>query len=463
MRRILWQLGNLTDGEYRRWRKYIRRFCRLSPEQAQTEIARRLHRYLHYCREYSSYWRERWPAGAAEFGVCEAEDVLKELPVLSKVDLHEHLDEIRIRPEQRRSNDGYPPIGKQSTITSGGSTGIPTTVWTDSLAASRNRASYDYLYELSGMAPGEKAFFIWGSSNELRDMRKSFRKRAATWLRGLYTIPAFGLTPGKIEHLVAAMRTHPRIRSAKCYTTAAETLCGYAEAHGGFDCPKLDRILTGGGLLHDQLRQLLLKHLANEVYDTYAGRDIGMLAHETPGHDGLSLIEWLNRVEVLDRLGRHVPDAGQGEVHVTQMHNFSCALIRYSTGDTACWHANPGGNLIPTSRVSELRGRTGEHLVGPQGVVIDPIAIIHVIGVVVNPDWLKKFQLVQKALDRFELRCESWREELTEHELAAFKQRVCSELGSVAGVEQLNVNVRIVSEIPPLPSGKHLYCKEELE
>lgn len=458
MRRILWQLANLPDGEYRRFKRYVRSFCQLSPEQAQTEIARRLHRYLHYCREYSSYWRERWPSGAAKFGVGEAEDVLKELPVLSKVDLHEHLDEIRIQPEQRRSNDGYPPIGKQSTITSGGSTGMPTTVWTDSLEGARRRATYDYLYELCGLKPGERTFFIWGSPNELRDMKINFRKRAATRLRGLYPIPAFGLTPEKIEELIAEIRSHPSIRSARCFATAAETICRYLDSHRGLSCPKLDRILVGGGLLHGRLREMLLKHLTHEVYDTYAGRDIGILAHETPGHDGLSLVEWLNRVEVLGQSGGRVPHGEKGEVHVTQMHNFSCALIRYTTGDTASWYSAPGRNPIPSPRISELQGRTAEHLIGPGGTIIDPSAVIHVIGVVVNPDWLKKFQLVQEAPEQFELRCESWHEDLAEQELARFGQRVRSELGSVAGVDQLNVNVRIVAEIPPLPSGKHLYC-----
>jgi hypothetical protein len=65
-----------------------------------------------------------------------------------------------------------------------------------------------------------------------------------------------------------------------------------------------------------------------------------------------------------------------------------------------------GRNPIPTPRISELTGRTVEHLTGPNGVIIDPSLVIHLVGVVIAPPWLKKFQLVQKSnANRANLAC----------------------------------------------------------
>jgi phenylacetate-coenzyme A ligase PaaK-like adenylate-forming protein len=454
--RLLWQAANLLSREYGRQRRYIAGYVKLTPVGAREQTKRALHRFLTYCRTYSPYWRERWPKEAESFCPEEADEVLALLPALSREDLHQHGDRLRVFPEARRPNDGFPAIGHQMEIRSGGSTGVPTTAYTDTLTAARERASRDFLYELCGFHPGDRFFFIWGSPNELLDVKRSFRKRIASALRGTRPVPAFTLTPEKIRALHRAVDRSPSIRNAVCFATAMETILEFAEREG-LEFRLLDRVFTGGGLLHARLRQLVLERFSREVFDTYGGRDFGLVAHETPAHDGLQLVEWLSRVEVLGTDGRRVAAGEQGEVHVTQMSNYSNALIRYKTGDTAVWDPNPGLGPLPTSRLTCLSGRLAEVLRGPNDVRLDPAAAIHLVGVVLRPRWLRRFQLVQESAESYALRAQSWDDSVPEQEVATFGNRLASELSNLFRAK-VGVRVILVSEIPPLASGKHLYC-----
>lgn len=458
MRHLLWSLANTWDREYRLTRRYIRHYVGLTPVAAAAESRRRLHRYLEYCRIYSPYWKERWPREIKQFAAEEAEDVLALLPPLTKHDLHQYADELRIRPESRKPDDGFPPTERQTPVTSGGSTGMPATVWIDAHLTSRTRASLDYFYQLCGARPGDPMIWIWGSPNELRDVQTDWRKRLSTWLRGLYLIPAFGLTPERIVQIRDEIARRKSVRSVLSFATTAETVMEYAEREG-MEFRRVERVFLGGGLVHERLRNLIRKHLADEVYDVYGGRDIGTLAWETPAHDGLSVLAWNTHVEVLDEAGRRIPDGERGEVHVTMTSNHACAIARYASGDTARWHSDPGRNPVPGPRLTHLLGRTAEHLELPGGMVIDPTAVIHTVGVVISPPWLRKFQLVQRGPERFDLLVERW-ESTGGDQLDAFEREVRSQLGSVAG-RNLDIQVVVVDEIPPSPSGKHLYCRKE--
>lgn len=461
MGRYLWSFVNHLSAEYRGYKRAIKEFVGLDPERAALESRRRLYEYLIYCRTYSTYWRERWPKEAMNFRPEEAEDVLALLPRLGKKELREFLDELRIRPEARKAGDGYPPIRNQRTLKSGGSTGVPVMIYIDDVYMERNRATCDFFYSLCGLQPGEPFFYIWGSPNELADIKNSRKKQLSSWLRGMRRLPAFGLSPEKIHEIRDELSGQSDVRSAICFTSVLETVVTYAEKEE-LSLRKLDRALTGGGLLHPRLRELILKHFATEVFDTYGSRDFGLMAHETPAHDGLSVAEWFNKVEVLDSAGRHVRAGEKGEIHITAINNYSCALIKVEMGDTARWYPDRGRSPIPAPRLMELTGRTVEHLSGPNGVVIDPSAVIHIVGAVIAPAWLRKFQLVQRSPVRYVLRTEGWGGAVAETELRELQTRLRAELANLIG-HPVELDVVVLDEIPPLRSGKHQYCLKEFE
>jgi len=456
MKQILWKWANAFSPTYRQFRRALDTWKGSTPAAAAAESAIRLHRYLVYCRTYSRYWRERWPRDAEQFTPADAHHVLELLPRLTKVELRQHRDDLRISSSMRNPSDGFPPIRRQRTIKSGGSTGVPVEVFVDQHFSDCNRATYDFFYTWCGLDPGKPFFFIWGSPNELLDLKHNWKKRVSSRMRGMHALPAFGLTPDKIRDIAATMARHRHIDSAICFASAAETLMDFAE-HNGLEFRRLTRVFIGGGMLHDRLRERLRRQLADEVYNVYASRDLGMMAHETPEHDGLVIPEWFNQLEVLDSQGRRVGPGGKGEVHVTAICNYSSALIRVAMGDTAQWYPGSDRASLPGPRLTELYGRIVEHLVGPLGVIIDPSAVIHLVGVVIAPEWLRRFQLVQHSHSQFELLAESSKGPPNDQQREQLRGRLQAELSNLVKAPVI-VRLSVVEEIAPLASGKHQYC-----
>ncbi len=456
IKRFIWAWANALLPSYREFHRSLDNWAHSTPAQTAAESATRLYRYLIYCRKYSPYWRERWPRDAKGFTPTEADEVLSLLPPLTKSHLREHRGDLRISPLAREREDGFPPIRNQRIVKSGGSTGVPIEVLIDRYFSSCNRATVDFFYEHCGLIPGMPFFFVWGSPNELLDLKTGWKKRISSRLRGMHPVPAFRLTPERVQQIAEEIQRHRKIESAICFASAAETLMEFAEKKQ-VRFRRLRRIFTGGGMLHPRLRELLLRHWADEVFDLYGSRDLGLMAHETPSHDGLIVPQWFNRVEVLDSQGRRVATGDKGEVHVTAICNYSTALIRVAMGDTARWHPEPGSNSFPGPRLTELTGRTVEHLIGAGGVIIDPSAIIHLVGVVVAPPWLRKFQLVQRAESRFDLLSEAWGQPPSNEQRELLREKLQAELSNLVQTP-VNVELFVVDEIPPLPSGKHQYC-----
>lgn len=456
MSRLFWKVSNGIFPEYRQMKRYIGAYVRLSPEAAAKQTRQSLYRYLNYCRTYSPYWRERWPTEAQDFLPEEVDDVLRLLPPLDKKDLREHQAALTILPEYRKAGDGFPALGRQKQVKTGGTTGVPVVVFQDDKNDHQIRATIDFYYELCGLAPGSPFFYVWGSNNELSELSKSLRKRVSSWLRGIHPIPAFSLTPEKLVSIAAQMREHDHVDSAMFFTSTLETFLSWAERNNT-SLRRLKRVLTGGGLLHEELRRKAEQYLADEVFDVYGTRDFGLIACETPTHDGLKLASWLHHVEVLDPSGERTQPGSVGQVHVTTFWNYSFALIRAATGDTAQWHPPEPGEALPVPSLRELRGRVAEHLRGPNNAVIDPSAIIHMIGVLIAPPWLRKFQLRQLSTTGFELHVESWESQLSEQALEDFRASVAAGLTKLLSVP-VQIAAVHVDAIPPTLSGKHLYC-----
>jgi phenylacetate-coenzyme A ligase PaaK-like adenylate-forming protein len=456
MSRLFWKAANGVFPEYRRMQRLIQRYIQLDQETAARQTRESLYQYLIYCRSYSPFWRERWPAEARDFRSEDAEHVLALLPTLDKATLREHREDLRIRPEDRKPGDGFPPIGRQKETRSGGTTGVPVAIFQDDQGDHRARATLDFFYNLCGLVPGAPFFYVWGSNNELSDLSRSWQKRASSFLRGIHPVPAFGLTPEKMSNIARQMNETRHVKSAMFFVSALETLLSWV-SQTGIKLRRLDRVLTGGGLLHPELRLQAQQYLADEVFDVYGTREFGLIACETPAHDGLSIASWLNHVEVLDLEQSRQSSGKIGEVFITAFWNYSFALIRVATGDTAQLVPAATNEGLPVPKLRDLKGRIAEHLIGPGNTVIDPSAVIHMIGVLIAPPWLKKFQLRQLSTSRFELLVESWDSSVSASSVAELETSVSEGLSKLVKAT-IQVTVLQVDEIPTAPSGKHLYC-----
>lgn len=450
---VAFALGNLSAPDYVAAQAETAWLTRASAATVQSQVQRRLHRYLQYCLAMSPFWQARWPARHRSFRVEEAEEVLAALPPLTKEDLRAHGPALRIEPARRRAGDGWPGIPGQVVNRSGGSTGVPTEVWQDARYAARNRAVIDHAYRSVGLIPGRPTFYLWGSNNELSDLQATWKKRASTWARGLIALPSFRIDAPRVREYAARMRSQPEVDQALCFVHALDSFVRVAEREG-IALPRMRRVVTGGGKLHPDLRALTRKLFADDVYEIYGGRDIGFLGVEAVDHQGMALFPWHTYVEVL-RDGQRVADGATGEVHVTCVQNYSTALIRLALGDVARFEPARGDHNRP--RIADVLGRSAEHLVSASGARVDPAAVVHLIGVLEARPWTRRFQLEQTAPDAATLRLEVWHDPGPEA-LEALRTRVATALGGLLD-GPLDLRLEVVDAIAPAPSGKHFYVK----
>lgn len=451
---FLYRLGNCCSVDYQRAWKSARSLTGGREKVARECLDRMLWQYLRYCKEFSKFWRERWPSAWKDFSPDEAPAVLEALPCITKEELRQYGEDLRIMPEQRCRNDGFSRIKKQFVNSSGGSTGVPTIVWQDRRWGAANRAMVDFAYRTTGVEPGSPTFFLWGSDRELSELRKSVRKRVSTRLRGLTVMPAFSMSEDRMLEFVDLVNRRQDIENAICFVTALDTLTDYI-VRRGISVRKLRRVITGGGTLYPELRRRVLGTVAVEVYDMYGSRDAGIMAIETPAHNGLAVLQWHNYLEILDKDMQRCKPGETGRVFVTALENYSTALIRMDMGDMATVGSGRDVDWRWTV-LRQLNGRTAEHLVTPEGSRIEPAAIIHLIGVVIRPEWLKKFQVVQRRPDDFVVKVEVW-SHVSEEDARSFTSRVREAMAKLCRCD-VSVVLQIVDQIVTGPSGKHSYC-----
>jgi hypothetical protein len=106
--------------------------------------------------------------------------------------------------------------------------------------------------------------------------------------------------------------------------------------------------------------------------------------------------------------------------------------------------------------LGRLDGRAAEHLLAPDGSRIEPAAIIHLIGVLIRPEWLKRFQVIQSEASGFEIPVEVWGP-VSEDNVRVFAGRAAEAMTKLCRRE-VSVRVRVVDQIIPSASGKHSYC-----
>lgn len=221
-----------------------------------------------------------------------------------------------------------------------------------------------------------------------------------------------------------------------------------AQAAAGRLRPRL--VFTSGELLDRRTRRDIEALLGATVLDVYGSTETKEVAWECPHRTGYHVnADWLV-VETAAFPG--APAAAPGRILVTSLYNRAMPLLRYEVGDTG--RLVDGGCLcgrgLPLMRPAS--GRSVDYFRLPDGTTITPYdmtcAIEHVPG-------LRRFQIVQRALDRIEVRI------LPGPDFgAAGPPAVRAALRPV--LHGLEAEVRLVDDFAPEPSGKFRVVRSEL-
>ena len=102
-----------------------------------------------------------------------------------------------------------------------------------------------------------------------------------------------------------------------------------------------------------------------------------------------------------------------------------------------------------------ISGRVIESLVNPRGDHVNGYFLIHLIGVVANEGYVRRFQVVQEAPDRLTISMILERD-ATPDTVRAKLSAIAEQIRLLMGPE-CRIDYRFVDQIPLTSSGKHPY------
>jgi phenylacetate-CoA ligase len=411
---------------------YLREYERsqwLSPEQVDALQWEKLQRLLAHCWEHVPYYREQWQP----LGIEGPQDIRSPadyalLPVLRKPEIRENFEKLIATPY--RSELLYK--------TTGGSTGEP-------LRFGYTRESYERRlsimwrgYGWSGARLGQPTLYLWGIPVGVQKRKE--RLYHAAFNRRM--LSAFEMSDARMaEYADAIDRFRPE--TLVSYVAPIVRMSEWLIANGR-RIHRPQRILGAAESLHESQRQLIEQAFHCPAYNTYGCREFMLIAAECTRRGGLHLNADHLRVD-LEALQAPAGDAGPRDVVLTDLHNYGMPLLRYVNGDLAtpgkgtcsCGRGLPLLASVDGRKLDALRTRDGRYVPGEFIVY----AFLYAAGV-------KRYQVVQKQLDEFEIRIVPDRDFLE-----STIDHLRSELAKVVG-DSVRLNFLLADDIPLTATGK---------
>ena len=371
---------------------------------------------------------------AAGAGTVTVED-LSRLPTMDKRDARDNVEQLVWREAP----------GGVFKYTTGGSSGEPLIFYFGRARQASDAAGRIRARRWWGVQPGEREVYLWGAPVELNktDRIKTLRDRLVNQL----VLNAFAMSPERMDGYLDALQAW-QPRCVYGYASSVALLAAHAEARQRtLRLPQLRVVCTTGEPLYPHQRELIARVFGAPVANEFGSRDIGFTAHEAPGGQMLLMSE-SHIVEVLDEEGQPVKPGEVGEAVITGLTSAAQPFIRYRTGDVMRLSSEPAAGGQGLHVIDEVTGRQTDFVVAADGRVMHALAVIYVLRAVPG---IAQFKCIQHALDRMEVQIvpdAHWNEAARAAVVAGLRAR----LG-----DALQVELRMLDDIPPEASGKHRY------
>jgi phenylacetate-CoA ligase len=400
-----------------------RQFQWLSASEVANHQLHKANKIARWAKENSSFYRELYRDIDIE-GIRKLSDFAR-LPTISKQDLIEREADIQTRFS-----------GRCEAKTTGGSTGHPVRVLKNASALEMERAVTWRAYEWAGVSVGDPQGRFWGvphtRSGKLRALVTDLvanRKR----------ISAFNLNADSLDAYYRELQSfEPRYLYG--YVSAIEALARHVTDRKLPPIASLHSVITTSEILYSGARENIESAFGVKVHNEYGCGEVGSIAHECE-HGRMHIMA--------DNLLVEVDGDGQGELLVTDFHNYKTPLIRYRVGDYASL-SDQGcscGRGLPL--LDNIYGRAYDLIRLRNGTSIHPESLIYVIEDFKKDfDVISQFQAVQKSHDHVDIYVvpkRSW----SEANAKQLEQRMKAHLSG-----QLEYRIEAVGNLQREASGK---------
>jgi phenylacetate-CoA ligase len=435
----LWRAGETAQLRYGR---ELERTQFLPADRVRALQLGRLRALVAHAYDRCPFYRERFDAaGLRPEDVRSLED-LRALPPLEKCDIQEQ--------GGRMVAGGWPQDDLLPNQT-GGSTGTPVRFFLSRDRKCSRAAATLRHNRWAGWEPGDRAAVIWGAPVDRPADGPRARLRAAL-LREPLWLDAAALTEGRLEEFHAAL-WHWRPKVIQAYARSAVLFARFLRERD-LTPHRPHAIVTSAEMLEDDDRALLEEVFGCPVFDRYGCREVSVIASECPAHAGLHVNAECLYLEVETPEGPAEPGE-TGAVLVTDLLNSAMPLIRYRIGDLGAWSEGdcPCGRGLP--RLSAVRGRSTDFLVGADGRVVSGVFLA--TYVVAQRPSLGQVQIRQDRAGAVLYRVRPGRGFDAAADLAYLRSATRQHLG-----DRAEADAELVDALPAEPSGKFLFSRSSV-
>lgn len=399
---------------------------------------------LDHSREHVAFYRDAMAGLPGDYH-DDPEAYLQQMPILTK-------DIIRGRFDALKSDD----LASRKWIynTSGGSTGEPVRFIQDNHYLARSAAVKMTFSWLAGCDIGEPQVYLWGSERDIIEGKEHLRARMFTWLTNSVYINAFRMTEEKMRGFINLIN----LRRPSLIVSYAEPLYEMAvfAEQAGIPIVPQSAIITSAGMLYPFMREKMEQVFHCRVYNRYGSREVGDIACERDGMEGLWVAPWGNYIEIVDEQGNRVPDGEEGDILVTNLNNEAMPLIRYKIGDRGVLLPRDPHKSQPYGQVlKSLLGRNLDVFRTSDGTLV---YAAYFINVLFFKNWIEKYQVIQKDYKHILFKIVLSGSQPPQSELDQIISRTRILFG-----QDCRVDFEFLNEIPVTSSGKYRYTICELD
>jgi phenylacetate-CoA ligase len=251
------------------------------------------------------------------------------------------------------------------------------------------------------------------------------------------------------QYIERINRFEPDIVSG--YAGSLFELCKYAHEKGR-SIHEPEVVISQAEILSDDMRNTISGVFGSKVYDFYGSREASALAGECK-FGNKHILSFHNYIEILDDDNNSVKEGQEGRVVLTNLHNYSMPFIRYVIGDKAVKGTTncPCGSPLPC--LKEITGRLTDRFILENGTIVPAEYFIHLIGVVCNKGFIRRFQVVQESFSTIRILVVLERN-MTSQEMENINDKIKLVMGA-----NCNVIWEFVDAIQDTPQGKYQYTK----
>jgi phenylacetate-CoA ligase len=365
--------------------KSIAAFVAQSPAERETAQSIKLKRLLSHAYANCPFYRKRFDQIAVEPN--KLTEHFTEIPPLTKADIRENLDSIRLAP-----NNDFEPLFHTST---GGSTGEKLFFYFDLRCNAMRKSTYLYNTGQLGIQKGAKIAKLWGAPIDIK-LATSVRGRLHSWITRTLLLSTYELSDENMQTYTDRLISF-KPELLESYPSPLATFCDYL-TRTNRRIPSIKYIVTSAEQLFDWQRARIESTFNCKVMNRYGSREFGDIAHEFPNASGLHVASFRFYLEILNDQHQPVDVGERGHIHVTDLDNYGMPFIRYRIEDAGIWHtkkhhAGPYG--LPV--IEAIDGRSFDVVEAPNG---NRLGGTYWTILLRSQPGIKQFQVRQKTMDQ---------------------------------------------------------------